>query len=373
MICGQCMLDDHRIHGTVKYASEVLDEHIQEMQEILPDAEGVIVSGQNTLQGLKSEISKLNDELSKGITGVNSYFQTLYKILQEKENDIVSGIRAKAKKREKRLLKRMKALNQAVEGMKKSKMTLEYALENRSKEIGILLEEGQLRARIMSGKRLVEEEAADCKSFVDSISSLPTFIPDESVEKKCKSISFSVDSPQRRRSQTMSDTSSDAPSDAEGRGRSNAFISTEGKLTKPMSKSVSGNEVYSPHILLNISPTARATGPQAKPPKMFTIPDPVREIRTKSLIGSNNHVTAYPFGVCCTSQPEGALLITDAKHHLFRIVTSTGKCLETIGTEGKGDGQFFEPVAITVDKAGNMLVLDGKNPGRLQKFSNAGE
>ena len=365
MICGQCMLDDHRIHGTVKYANEVLNSHVQELREILPAAESAIVSGEDMLQSLKSETATLNDELSESNSVVKSYFETLHNILWEKEKEIMSGIKTRAKKKERRLQKRMKALNRAVEGMKRSKMTLEDALENRANEIGILLEENQLKARVLAGVRLVEDETFDCKSFVGGFSNFPKFNPDPSVEGKCRSISYSLDSPVQKRSLTsVDDLNLTLP---ETRKRASAFISLDKETTtQPLNKRLLG---HNPYKLTALSPLSKTAGPLESP---NTIVNPVGEIGTKALIGSNNHVTAYPHGVCCTSQPEGALLVTDINHHLFRVVTSTGKCLETIGTEGKGDGQFTLPVAIAVDSSGNTLVLDGKNPGRLQKFSNAG-
>ena len=366
------MLDDHRVHGNVKFASEVLDDHVQDLQKIIPDADSIVASGEGMLLSLKSEIVALNDELTEGTSTVNSYFELLHNILREREKDILSGMKSKAKKKEKRLQKRIKALHQAVEGMKKSKMTLEEAVETRSNQVGILLEENQLRARVLASMRLVEDETFDCKTLVGGFSYFPTFKIDPSVEGKCRSINYSIDSPEPRRSQTAFPTTDIDVVQSGTRGRSSAFISHEGRRTRPLSE----HEVYPSHMLSTHSPlTIRTTAVNSsiKPLKTVTVPDPITEIGTKSLIGHYNHVTAYPFGVCCTSQPEGALLVTDAKHHLFRIVTSTGKCLETVGTEGKGDGQFSGPVAIAVDEAGNSLVLDGKNPGRVQKFSNAGE
>ena len=357
------MLDDHRVHGNVKFASEVLDDHVQELKNIIPNADVVIESGMDMLQNLKSEITRLDDELSGGVANVNSYFEMLYRILHDREKNIVSGMKSKAKKKEKRLLKRIKALNQAIEGTENSKRTLQHAVADRSKEVGILLEENQLRARVQANLKLVEDEILDCEMHIGGLPNFPVFIPDPSIESKCRSVNFSMDSPARRRSHTLM-----MSSDAQSRGRANAFTPSEGKSRKLFSRALSGCEVPAEVQ----SPLIKRAATADPPLKAFTIPDPVCEIGTKALIGRCNHVTAYPYGVCCMRQAEGALLVTDAKHHLFRVITSTGKCLETIGSEGKGDGQFFMPVAITTDEAGNTLVLDGKNPGRVQKFSVSG-
>ena len=77
-----------------------------------------------------------------------------------------------------------------------------------------------------------------------------------------------------------------------------------------------------------------------------------------------------PCGVCTGA--DNTIIITDVLNHCFRILTSTGRCLETIGLEGSRDGQFFEPTAVATNAAGCILVCD-KQPPRVQKFSVAGK
>ncbi len=365
------MLDEHRVHKNVEYASEVLDKHVQELREILPDADEVIDSGENMLKSLKSEMVALNDGLSNEIASVNSYFEMLHNILKEKERNIMSRMEYRMKRKEKQLVKRIKTLDQVVMGMKQSKMALNEAVEYRSKEIRILLEKNQLTACVFTSMRLVEEETFDCKRFVDGFSKIPTFKPDQSVEDNCRSIS--VNSPTWTRSQTLITASCDIALHG-GRPRSNAFVSSEGKASRPTSKTLgSGTRGINFTTLAPLNEVSE-TNPSVKQHGTNIILNPVSEIGTNSLISRHeNHETAYPFGVCCVSHPGGELLVTDTKNNLFWVMTSTGKYLKTIGKEGKGDGQVFNPVAIAVDKAGNTLVLDRKNPGRVQRFSKAGE
>ena len=375
LICGQCMLDDHRIHGNVKYASDVLGSHVQELCELLPNADEAIVNGEDMLESLKSEIKRLNNDLGVGAANLGSYFQTLHKILQEREQSILNEMKAAANKKEKRLVKRIRALNQAVDSMKKSKMTLEDAVENRSNEVGILMEESRLKARMTASVKVVNDETLDCKSFIGFFSSIPIFIPDPEVESKCRSINYSVLSPSRRRSRTLVASSA---ADRETRQRANAIVPSERRTTDLSRVPLFAHESYPTELFQCHSPLTKmsraVSAPAVKPLKSFTIPDPVSVVAAKSLVGPCNHVTAFPFGVCCMSQPEGVLLVTDAKHHLYRVITSTGKCLETIGCEGNGDGQFVEPVGVAVNpKDSSILVVDRKNPGSLQKFSNAGQ
>ena len=48
--------------------------------------------------------------------------------------------------------------------------------------------------------------------------------------------------------------------------------------------------------------------------------------------------------------------------------TSTGTFVTTIGSEGTGDGQFYDPARVGVDGAGNVYVLDYGHV-KVQKFA----
>lgn len=388
LICGKCMLEEHRIHGNVKYASEVLATHVADLKKIIPDAEDVISSGEKAILGLKSNSEKLNDTLNERVSSVNSYFTSLREILDAKEKDIVGGIKTHAKRKEKQIQRCVGTLQQAVENMTKSKMVLEDAVSRRSNECSVLQEESQIRSRIQASMRLVDEEVFDCKGKGKYLVSLSEFNPDPSVEGKCRELNYDISSPVQRRSKTTIDPREQLSlaMPPRGRNRSSAFVSTPPspikKNPRPTSSTFSAGDFHSSHLTMiavptsptgRISPVSGKMSPILKPKRDigFDILEPVSEICTKNLIGPYNNVTAYPFGVVCTK--EGTLLVTDTKHHLFRIVTSTGKCLETVGSEGKGEGMFFEPTAIAVDPEGNILVADGKDPGRVQKFSASGK
>lgn len=210
-----------------------------------------------------------------------------------------------------------------------------------------------MTGRIQASLRLVGEEIQDCrKTKEDTVS---PFTPDPSVKAKCETIAYTFERRKKRSNTTL-----------EGRVRADAFTGESPLPRHRPTISVCGpilreGPISSPHILH----TRRVAVHVA-----ITFLEPAAVIVTKNLIGSCNAVNAYPFGVACTVS--GSLLVSDTRHHLFRVLTPTGKCLETLGSEGKGEGQFTEPTGVAVDGEGNILVLDGKNPGRLQKFSAAG-
>ena len=58
---------------------------------------------------------------------------------------------------------------------------------------------------------------------------------------------------------------------------------------------------------------------------------------------------------------EGNLWVTDTGHKRIQVYTPGGEFLRTIGSEGSGDGQFNEPVGISIASDGTVFVADMYN------------
>ena len=376
------MLDQHRVHGEVNWASDVLSQHISELQGLIPDAESVIANGEQMLEVLKSEPEKLTAASKEGMLKVKTYFANLRTILDNKEKDVIQGMESQSHRREKLIRKHVSSLSQAVEDMEKAKQLIEDIVERRSSEIVILTQEDKFRARLQASMRRVEEEILDVKETQKEFVKLTPFSPDPSIEYLCRAIDYKTDTPVRSRHYSTDatfqiKTSNNTTEIREGRrdrGRTVAVSSSKHAMDDSCHKQNSTCKEVQPDCLAihhSHSLNSHKGSPILSPRKTkLTILEPISEIGTKNLIGPYNNVNAFPCGLCCTN--EGMLLVTDSKLHLLRFITATGKCLETIGSEGKGEGHFVEPTGTALDGSGNILVVDGKNPGRVQKFSTAG-
>jgi sugar lactone lactonase YvrE len=58
---------------------------------------------------------------------------------------------------------------------------------------------------------------------------------------------------------------------------------------------------------------------------------------------------------------EGNLWVTDTGHKRIQIYTAKGDFVRTIGKEGSGEGDFNEPVGISIGQDGTVLVADMYN------------
>ncbi len=371
------MIDEHRVHGDVKYLKDMLQDHVMDMKKILPDTDEILANGVSRLSIMKQEPDRLDACLDKDLSYAASYFETLHAILKEKEESVLLGLKSQAQKRKKVIMKHVDFLAEAVEGLERSKEDIEDMVDVRSKDVSFMFEEDQLRAHFLASMHKVEEEVLNSEATEKELGDLTPFIPNPKIEELCRSISFEgkdtpLDSVPYSKVENLAEKLDiKAPPSYH---RTSAFLGLSPKKhhARPTCKTFSGMD-YKPRLPLHSDSLSLSQGRSAtltRPDLSFVL-EPFLEIGTKNLIGPYNNVTAYPCGVCSTA--EGTLLITDTKHHLFRFVTYTGKCLETVGAEGKSDGQFFEPTGITIDGDGNILVVDGKNPGRVQKFSFSGK
>jgi len=59
--------------------------------------------------------------------------------------------------------------------------------------------------------------------------------------------------------------------------------------------------------------------------------------------------------------PSGDVCVTDLNNHRVQVFDSDGAYLEQWGTEGSGDGEFYEPFSVALDGDGNVYVVDRGN------------
>ena len=88
------------------------------------------------------------------------------------------------------------------------------------------------------------------------------------------------------------------------------------------------------------------------------------EAPTRTITGLN-----LPWGV--TVDKRGQIIIAECSGHCISI-HSSGKKIRSFGQEGSAPGQFYSPCGVAVDRAGNILIVDGGNH-RIQKFTADGK
>ncbi|XP_070546043.1 tripartite motif-containing protein 2-like [Ptychodera flava] len=73
---------------------------------------------------------------------------------------------------------------------------------------------------------------------------------------------------------------------------------------------------------------------------------------------------------CCIgiSPVDGNVYVTDRGQHCVRVYTQHGKYLRSFGSQGKGQGQFNDPLGVIISSTGMVFVADWLNK-RIQVFN----
>ena len=66
-------------------------------------------------------------------------------------------------------------------------------------------------------------------------------------------------------------------------------------------------------------------------------------------------------------EERGKLYVSDTKHNVVRVFNSEGLPVSTIGKKGRGDGEFYYPSFLALDREGQLYVVDSFN-FRVQIF-----
>lgn len=365
LICGQCMISEHRAHGQINYAVNVLALHINLLRKHLPAAKSVVAQGLSALGTIKTHESELKQRDEERVAEVEQYFAEMHHLLEEREREILDSFQGELRHKMKVLAKRRHILQESIESVRKSMLSIEDVAERRADDIRVLIEEDSVKARLHARMKVVETEI---KTTEMSFTPLQLgFKPDPAMELLCKSVGGDLQSNEPKFKLVRADTSP-----------------TFGDVGNPFNKprAHSSGDVFHPDVLNmkrhsidsgDMSNGAQQQRQLGKMPSLTEgeIQEPVCEISAKGLVGVSRNMTPCPFGVALAND-NNTFLVADIKNHSICIVTTSGKFLDRFGSEGKGDGQFLEPTAVATDLSGNIYVAE-KGNFRVQKFSSTGE
>lgn len=362
LICGQCMISEHRAHGQINYAVNVLSLHIKLLRKQLPAAKSVVAQGLSAIETIKTHESELKQRDEERVAEVEQYFAEIHHLLEEREREILDSFQGELRHKMKLLAKRRHILQDSIESVRKSMLSIEDVAERRADDIRVLIEEDSVKGRLHARMKAMETEI---KMTQKSFAPLQLgFKPDPAMEMLCKNVGGDLHSSEPKFKLVRADTSP-------------TFGDTGNPFNKP--RAHSSGDVFHPDVL-NMKRGSIDSGDMSNSPQKHRqlpsltegeIQEPACEISAKGLVGASRNMTPCPFGVALAND-NNTFLVADIKNHNICIVTTSGKFLDRFGSEGKGDGQFLEPTAVATDLSGNIYVTE-KGSFRVQKFSSTGE
>ena len=396
------MLDEHKQHENVHYATKVVPKHLEILRGFLPIADGAAKRVQDTMNTLKDDSEAVLRAKDNTVQSVRSYFGNLRQILTKREEEIVGDVCRLADEKGIVVAKRQQVLEEAYKNISKYGKSISDMINRRGTDIRVLLEEDTITAMLLSQVQVIE---AETKQAINQhqLGAQISFVPDPTFEELCQSAGAKVrlrmpPSPLTTRSRSRAPTAAkynftqqSSPKPYLERNRSDSVESTATEYSEPWSRNWSFQELdeeeeaeeeenEEERYVSTMRPTTRTFSHPPPPPVRresheyeAEICVPELEITPKNLSGSFFKTMTkeiFPCGVSVNIN--NTIVATDVRNHCFSILAPTGRCLEVVGSEGKGNGQFFEPTAVMTDKEGNILVAD-KDPPRIQKFSQNGK
>ena len=373
LACGDCLLELHLNHEGVKRATKVLAEHVEELKGLIPESCEALEAGEASLCSIESLAESVTQEGVEAIQGAKTYFAKIHDILKKRESEIEREILGQIETSRGKIERGSSALEESLGEFRDCTRELEQA--TRRENFEILAKEDELKHRLNSGREALEASCSEALKLKD-ITIKPPPLGDTKLEVLCRTLGPKPPKPLPRKQKVKPSPPSPSSSSSDTISRVNAvdveydLVVARGNeagkedLTGNTDIYVTAAEIYFPLPKPPLRNESYRWQPTVVKPELIWSPQNMSTSFFQSSTGS-----VYPRGVCCGVS--GTVLVTDIHNHCVRILASTGKCLEVVGKEGKSDGTFGEPTAVTTDCDGNMLVCD-LCPPRLQKFSPQG-
>ena len=349
---------NHDVH----LARDVLPQHVNDLQALIPCVQKTLQEGTATLAVLESHSNSLRREGEQSIRDIEEYFDKLRTILSEREAKLKDEVNIQVKQRLVTTNKKVVALRKSLQEGGRLFERLHHLTTSQKESVDVLIEEKQLTSSLRSSQNDLEERGNESNRVVPSV--YPPLLYNPGIESLLKSIGTKTPVPVPRRLKLLVTQSNTLESSSKEH-----YTQVPPNSNCAHESNSSDEEDISAQLTPSDPPTPPSRFQSYGIAPDIKVPAAIHEARSLCKGFRNASEPIFPCGVCCGVS--NTLIVTDVRNHCFRILTSTGKCLDVVGKEGKGDGMFGEPTAVATDKDGDILICD-LSPARLQRFSPQG-
>ncbi len=380
LVCGKCMLDKHRMHQGVVYATEAIPKRIAVMKASLKSVKTTLGNSKTFLETLNTNITELKTNASEAATAVTNYFERVQELLQERKASLLNEISKSSTKMEKTIAKQQQSICVANDELQKCVDVVHTIEENRDSDVTVLLEEDRIRARIEHHKSQLELVIANIKIKGSQVFKSP-FNSDSYFEDQCKTVG---ENPYQKPLATLPEDEdqyvSMSPALSPFRSRTQSIVP---RMSHDPVSPVSREQVnirYSLPTLPRSIPSLGLTRDRSSgfydnedvSADLEGIILPYLEITSRQLLGSSPQLASvYPNGVCI-GKPD-SLIVSDSRNGILKILTPTGKYLDSVVIESKGDGNLVEPTAVTTCEEGTIFLIIRGPTNKIHKYSSSGK
>lgn len=147
LACGDCLVEKHLNHN-VKRASEVLPQHVNALQALIPGATKALEGGTASLTVLQAHSDSLKKQGEETTREIEAYFDTIRKILSQRETELKDEVRVQVKEGQEAMDRNQKSLQTSVKEIQKCKEKLEQLTTTHKTSVDVLAEEKQVVSKL---------------------------------------------------------------------------------------------------------------------------------------------------------------------------------------------------------------------------------
>lgn len=368
LVCGKCMLSEHRLHKDVKYATNALSEHISSLTSMLAPIDTIFPEIEDLLKSLQSNVIKIHHSGEKAALVVKNYFSDIQQILNEREKEILEAVKSEVNRKEDILSKQQNSIKKSIDHLQKCVAVIQDVSKSNEGDVLFLLDKQWSKFNIETHLDSLESYLKTSHQGVKV-----TFQKPFDFKSNFKTFCMYLGEKKSRETQLLMDT---------------MYPSRKSSHTNQLHRSSSIENMFTQsHSYVKLrhasidstcatlfqtrSPSLESISMDADLPSALIL-SPFLEISAKELRGSGQLLgPVHPYGVC-VGKPD-CLIVTDSQNCTFSILTPTGKCLESIALEKKREWHSKDLRAVTTDENGNILIVDGGTTSMIRKYSAAGE
>ena len=200
LACGDCLLDKHMNHQGVKRATEVLPHHMQALMELIPGAKEVLKNGEMLLSAMQSCSVSLEKQGTEATHDIEAYFDQLRAILSKRESDLKGEVMEQVEMHQRDIAQNRRLLENSVKEVHKCAQELEQIV--RSESLDILMKEKQLKERLRSEQKNLEE-SCNTATILETLSITTPPLADARLEVLCQTLATKAPIPAPRKVQEI--------------------------------------------------------------------------------------------------------------------------------------------------------------------------
>lgn len=118
LICGQCMLSDHRVHDGVLFARDALPQHLEVFSSLLSAANIAASQASAASEKLKAGVKELRQQCEEKSGRIRAFFGRVQQLLSEREQELLDDVQQEQEEREEWAAGAQQSVQKALESVR---------------------------------------------------------------------------------------------------------------------------------------------------------------------------------------------------------------------------------------------------------------